>query len=99
MITRIVSAVALSLALTGAAHAMAACYVNRPGVQISFSAKIGGNFTESDRNELNLLQLRSMGVDAVSVEMWGGCIRAFVRKPGGGEEMQLFHPQSFERVG
>ncbi|MFD1253029.1 hypothetical protein DEVEQU_02471 [Devosia equisanguinis] len=99
MMMRILSAVALCLALTGATQAAASCYVNRPGVDISFGVKVGGTFTEADRNEFYMLRLRGMGVDATSVEMWGGCVRAFVRKPGGGEEMQLFHPQSLERVG
>ena len=49
-------------------------------------------------NDFNLMHLRRMGVDATRAEIWGGCIRAFVRRPGGGEEMQFFHPDTFERV-
>ena len=95
------TALMLTLALVGTAQASSAqCLVSRPGVSISLGVTIGvgEEFTESDKNEFNLMQLRRMGVDATAAEMWGGCIRAFVRKPGGGEEMQFFHPDSFERV-
>jgi len=30
--------------------------------------------------------------------MWGGCIRAWVRLPGGSEEMQFFEPLNLRRV-
>lgn len=41
--------------------------------------------------------LRSMGVDAVSVEDWNGCIRAYVRT-NGGQTMQYFDPDTFQRL-
>ncbi|MNL24204.1 hypothetical protein D3C87_1456280 [compost metagenome] len=59
---------------------------------------VGEPYTESEQNDFNLMQLQRLGVNATRAEMWGGCIRAFVRKPGGGEEMQFFHPDTFERV-
>jgi len=72
------------------------CDVPAPGAHISFGFSIG-EFSESDRNDFNLMRLRRMGVDATRAEMWGGCIRAYVRTPSG-EEMQFFHPDTFERV-
>lgn len=98
MFGRITTALLCTLALTSAAQAANNCYAPRPGASVSFGIHIGDKFTEDDRNRFNLMQLRQMGVDATRAEMWGGCIRAFVRKPGGGEEMQFFHPDSFERV-
>ncbi|KKB08678.1 hypothetical protein [Devosia chinhatensis] len=98
MLSRIASALTIALLSTAAAQASAACYAHRPGVQISFGISIGAEATEEERNRFNLMQLRQMGIDATRAEMWGGCIRAFVRKPEGGEEMQYFHPESFERV-
>lgn len=99
MMMRMITALLLVSALTGTAQASsAACLAPAPGVTISFGASIGGEFTESEQNEFNLMRLRQMGVDATSAEIWGGCIRAFVRKPGGGVEMQFFHPDTFERV-
>ena len=96
---RLASTLVLTLALAGGAQAATAeCLVPRPGVSISFGFSIGSEFTESERNESNLRTLQRMGVDATAAEMWGGCIRAFVRKPGGGEEMQFFHPDTFERI-
>lgn len=96
---RLATALILTLVLAGGAQASSAqCLAARPGVSISFGIGIGGQFTESEQNEFNLMTLRRMGVDATRAEMWGGCIRAFVRRPGGGEEMQFFHPDSFERV-
>jgi hypothetical protein len=55
-------------------------------------------FTEADLNEFNLDLLRSVGVDAVRTEIWGGCIRAFVRLPDGSEEMQFYEPLNLRRV-
>ncbi len=99
MMNHIVAALALGLVLTGAAQAStASCYVRDPGAHLSFGFQIGGKFTQEELDGFNLMQLRKMGVDATRAEMWGGCVRAFVRKPGGGEEMQLFHPDTFERV-
>jgi hypothetical protein len=51
------------------------------------------------QNEINLMRLRSIGVDATSVELWGGCLKAFVRNPDGrGEHMEFFMPGSLQRV-
>jgi hypothetical protein len=50
-------------------------------------------------NRLNVMRLRSIGVDATSAEYWGGCIKAFVRNPDGvGEHMEFFMPGSLQRV-
>ncbi|MNY82203.1 hypothetical protein D3C86_2241690 [compost metagenome] len=51
-----------------------------------------------DRDNFDLMHLRQQGVDATRVERWNGCIRAFVRKPGGGEEMQFFEPGTYRPV-
>ena len=55
-------------------------------------------YREADINEFNLNLLRGIGVDATRAEMWGGCIRAWVRLPGGSEEMQFFEPLNLRRV-
>lgn len=98
MITRVLATLAIGLALTGAAQASAECYAQRPGAHVSFGISIGGEFTQEEKDRFTLMELRRMGVDATRVEMWGGCVRAFVRKAGGGEEMQFFHPDTLERV-
>jgi len=69
-----------------------------PGFEVSTGFSFGGKFTETERNEFDMMHLRQMGVDVTRVERWNGCIRAFVRKPEGGEEMQFFEPGSYERV-
>jgi hypothetical protein len=53
---------------------------------------------EADKNEYDQTMLRQRGVDAVRVEQWGGCVRAFVRMPDGTEEMQFFNPGSYTRA-
>ena len=53
---------------------------------------------EADRNEFDKTMLRERGVDAVRVERWGGCVRAYVRLPDGTQEMQFFNPGSYSRV-
>lgn len=55
-------------------------------------------YTEADLNDFNLNLLRSIGVDAVRAEIWGGCIRAWVRLPEGGEDMQFYEPLNLRRV-
>jgi hypothetical protein len=56
-------------------------------------------YSEADINDYNQQMLRSYGVDATRVEIWSGCIRAYVRQPDGTEEMQFFEPLNFRRVG
>ncbi len=96
--TLAVLSLALSLTLPAAAASTASCHVREPGAHWSFGFSIGGELTQDERDRFNLMELRQRGVDATRAEMWGGCIRAFVRKPGGGEEMQLFHPDTFAPV-
>ena len=90
------TAIALGAAATPAFALF--CQDDRGPVTITLGLQIGDDYDESERNDLDLMQLRQRGVDASSVERWNGCIRAFVRKPEGGEEMQYFEPHSFERV-
>ncbi|MCW5722281.1 MAG: hypothetical protein KIS86_14160 [Devosia sp.] len=95
MMKRLVAAGFVVLALPLPASAVPYC--TGSGVSFSFGFSVG-RFSESEVNEFNLMQLRRMGVDATAAEKWNGCIRAFVRKPGGGEEMQFFDPNTFQRV-
>ena len=89
----------IALALLGAAvPAQAAFCTDDRGVVVTFGVHLGEPYTEEELNEFDLMQLRREGVDATRVERWNGCIRAFVRKPEGGEEMQFFDPNTFERV-
>jgi hypothetical protein len=88
---------ALALIALTTTPSLAAMCNDVGGYNFSFGIEFG-KITESDRNEMALTRLRQMGVDATSVEQWGGCLRAFVRKPGGGEEMQYYDPNSYRRV-
>jgi len=93
-------ALAIGLLFLPVASASAApfCTDDRPGLHLKFGISVGEPYTETERNEFDLMHLRQAGIDATRVERWNGCIRAFVRKPGGGEEMQFFHPSTYERV-
>lgn len=42
--------------------------------------------------------LREHGVDAVRVEEWSGCLRAYVPQPDGTDQMQFFDPSTFQRL-
>ena len=70
------------------------------GSTISFEYWDGDKLrvNESDRNDYDRTNLRQQGVDAVSVERWGSCIRAFVRLPDGTQEMQFYNPGSYTRA-
>jgi hypothetical protein len=64
-------------------------------------SRIGLNYagySEDDILDYQLDQLRLRGVDATRVEKWNGCLRAFVRQPGGGEIMEFYDPHSYRRV-
>ncbi|KKB75934.1 hypothetical protein VW35_19515 [Devosia soli] len=91
----VVGALLLSVASVRAAPF---CIDDAPDFEITTGFSIGQKFTETDRNEFDLMHLRQLGIDATRVERWNGCIRAFVRKPEGGEEMQFFQPGTYERV-
>lgn len=86
-------ALLLSLAIVAASAAPALAV---PACSGSFALS-EERFTEAQINEHNLSLLRSIGVDATRAEMWGGCIRAWVRV-GGREEMQFFEPLNLRRV-
>jgi hypothetical protein len=98
MIRRLVPALAFTVLLTGTGATFAAPFCDGSTEGLSFSFSVGGRVSEDDRNTFDLMHLRQMGVDATRVERWNGCIRAFVRKPGGGEEMQFFEPGSYRPV-
>lgn len=65
---------------------------------VEFGFFFGDDYSEDDRNTYDLMHLRQRGVDATRVERWNGCIRAFVRVPGGGEAMQFFEPGTYREV-
>ena len=90
------AALALTLVATMPAHALF-CSATRSGLVVQFGVHLGEPYTESERNEFDLMVLRQRGVDAASVERWNGCIRAFVRT-GTGEQMQFFDPDTYERL-
>jgi hypothetical protein len=89
---------ALLLALSAPTLAAPFCTDDGPGLHISTGLSFGGKFTDEERNDFDQMNLRRMGIDVTRVERWNGCIRAFVTKPTGGEEMQFFHPRSYKRV-
>lgn len=90
MIKTLAIALTLSTLLAAPAMAAAAC---------SGTYALSKDFnTEDEINDYNLGVLKSIGVKAERVEMWGGCIRAFVRQDDGREEMQFFEPSNFQRV-
>ncbi|WDR06652.1 hypothetical protein PSQ90_04095 [Devosia rhodophyticola] len=74
------------------------CNDDRGGVSITFGVGGPRSSSEFDQNQLDLMQLRRMGVDASSVERWNGCLRAFVRSPSGGEIMEYYDPNTFRQV-
>ena len=83
---------ALVLLAAAAAPAMAV-----PACSGSFALNLERH-SEARVNEVNLDLLRSIGVDATRTEIWGGCIRAWVRTADGREEMQFFEPLNLRRV-
>ncbi|SFV28171.1 hypothetical protein SAMN05216456_0454 [Devosia crocina] len=97
MIRHIAPVLGFAVLLTGSAMAAPFCdgAFERGHVTMGFSI---GKHTDEDRNSFDMMHLRQRGVDATRVERWNGCIRAFVRVPGGGEEMQFFEPGTYRQV-
>lgn len=84
---------------TAPAYALMCNGLEEPGLSIEFGVRIGEPYTEAEQSTFDVMRLRQAGVDATGwSERWNGCIKAFVRKPGGGEEMQFFEPGSLRRV-
>ena len=101
---RLLIPVGLLLAMSGPAFAASYCYDDRSSLSFSFNdGDLDGvnhntKFDEELQKLADLRELRSRGVDATSVEDWNGCIRAFVRQPGGGEIMEYYDPNTFQRL-
>lgn len=82
----------------GPALATPFCTDDRGGVSVTFGIHIGKPYTEAEQNDLDLMELRRSGVDATRVEKWNGCLRAYVRQPGGGETMEYYDPNTLRQV-
>lgn len=89
-------AVMLLGVLVTPAFAVPFCQDDRSGVSFGFG--IGSDYSETEQNDFDLMALRQAGVDATSVEKWNGCIRAYVRQPGGGERMEFYDPNTLRQV-
>lgn len=98
MIRSFVPALGFVVLLTGGSMAAPFCDGAFESGTVEFGFSIGGKMSAEDRDDFDLMHLRQRGVDATRVERWNGCIRAFVRKPGGGEEMQFFEPGTYRPV-
>ncbi|GHA26404.1 hypothetical protein GCM10007989_22740 [Devosia pacifica] len=95
---RLASAIGLVLLLATPAMAIPYCNDTNPGFTLKFGLRFGEPRSEMERNEDDLRALRRRGVDATRVERWNGCLRAYVRQPGGGETMQFYSPNTYRRV-
>ena len=77
--------------------ALAAPAMAAPACSGSFALD-RARYSEAEINAYNLDLLRGMGVDVTRAEMWGGCIRVWVRGVDGREEMQFYEPLNLRRV-
>lgn len=102
----LVPTVAMLLLTTGAAmSAPLYCVDHRPNFE-GLSDREGGSAgfgpfqddPEVDRNQRDLIALRQRGFDAIRVERWNGCIRAFIRQPNGVEGNQFFDPNNYREI-
>ncbi len=94
---------AIVVAAAGAASPALAlhCYgVDQSGApQITLRFGIGfGERREEDELRYYARQLQRRGVDTDQVEFWSGCLRAYVRQPGGGVRMEFYDPETLQQV-
>lgn len=73
------------------------CVGTNQGLQFEFGLE-WGKLSVEERNRLDLMELRRRGVDASGVDRWNGCIRAYVRLPGGGSRMEFYDPDTYQQV-
>lgn len=98
MIRHFVPALGFIVLLTGSTMAAPFCDGAFESGRFSYGFSVGDKMSTDDRDSFDMMHLRQRGVDVTRVERWNGCIRAFVRKPGGGEEMQFFEPGTYRQV-
>lgn len=67
-------------------------------LNITGSLHIGAPYTEDDIARFDLMALRQHGIDATRAERWAGCIRAWVRQPGGGQRQEFYDPNTLQRL-
>jgi len=91
-------AFALTAIILTAGPAAAAPFCNGGTNVLSFGFHIGPAYSERELADLAKMELQRQGVDASRVEFWNGCLRAFVRQPGGGETMEFYDPDTLRRV-
>jgi hypothetical protein len=81
-----------------------ALFCANEGPEVGFDVEVTnshGSFLRKDsqlQKEMDLQRLRSVGVDANSVERWNGCLQAFVRTASGGESMEFYDPATLRRL-
>jgi hypothetical protein len=87
-------AIAVVLGVAPAAYAQSCAAGSSGGFDRDFDPH-----AEQHQDEFDLMQLRAQGVDAVQVDRWSGCIRAFVRNDdGSGTHMEYFLPDTYRRA-
>jgi hypothetical protein len=97
-------ALPFAFALSTPAFALSCQDNTDSGIHIGLNGHVSGGFhfgepyTEDELNTFDQMELKRQGIDATRVERWNGCLRAWVRSDGGGEEQQFFDPNSYERL-
>jgi hypothetical protein len=91
--------VALTAAPALAAMTNCAGGQDEPGIHFGFGFHFGEPFTEDEEMQFAQMRLEAKGYDVVRTELWGSCIRAFIRnRDGSGTHMEFFDPDTLEPV-
>ena len=101
MSTKALATVLLLGAFSTPAFAVPFCTsLNIPesGISVRMGISIGAPTTEQDIVDSAIMKLKRQGVAATSGDIWNGCIRVWVRLPGGGSTMEFYDPASLRRV-
>lgn len=75
------------------------CTDNRPTFSNRPSWGFSGTDPIQEKAQTDTMRLRRMGVEVTSLDYWNGCIRAWVRQPGGGQGEEFYDPNTLRRVG
>ncbi|RUT31239.1 hypothetical protein EMQ25_10280 [Arsenicitalea aurantiaca] len=93
-----------ALSLAAPAQAAPFCTNSPGGFGVGVEFGVGTGFRDrsaeryNDRLEQYKRELQRRGVNATSVEIWNGCLQAFVRNPDGTNGMEFYDPSTYRRV-
>jgi len=69
-----------------------------PGLYVEFGVQVGGDYTETEQEQLDKIRLRRAGISADTVERtWLGCYKV-TRRVGGSWVTEYYDPRTLRQM-